>query len=142
MVGKKKSDNESEKIANRVKAIAKERPSHKAVLQFHKDVIIEQCSALSKIKISPFAIDKDNAKEKIMQFFHLVVKKAFILDIPSSKRLFRNLLKILYKNKKGQQNPERITQTMSFSLLLKTLTMNIYCKPKFAVIKKNIFAGT
>ncbi len=112
MPKKKKSDTEVEKIKNRVKAMVKERPSHKEVLQFYKDVITEQCTALSKIKTSPLEIDKDDAKEKIMQGFPIVEKKAFILDIPSATRLFRRLCKILGKTKKGQHDSERITQAM------------------------------
>jgi hypothetical protein len=76
---KKKSDTEAEKIKNRVKEMVKERPSHKEVLEFYKDVVVEQNSALLKIKTSPIIIDKDNAKEKIEQGFFLVEKKAFIL---------------------------------------------------------------
>jgi FdhE protein len=109
---KKKSDTGTEKIKNRVKEMIKERPSHKEVLEFYKDIITEQYSILSKIKTSPLEIDKDDANEKIMQGFPLVEKKAFILDIPSATKLFRKLCKILSKTKKGQHDSERITQAM------------------------------
>jgi FdhE protein len=109
---KKKSDTEVEKIKKRVKEMVKERPSHKEVLEFYRDVVVEQNSALSKIKTSPIEIDKDDAKEKIMQGFPLVEKKAFILDVPSATRLFRRLCKILSKTKKGQHDSELITQAM------------------------------
>lgn len=112
MPRKKKSDAEVEKIKNRVKAMIKERPSHKEVLEFYKDIIAEQNSILPKIKTAPVEIDKDDAKEKIMQGFPLVEKKAFILDIPSATRLFRRLCKILGKTKKGQHDAERITQAI------------------------------
>ena len=112
MPRKKKSDNDSEKIRNRVKAMVKERPSHKEVLEFYRDVVMEQNSALPKIKASPLKIDKNDAKEKIIQGFPLVEKKAFILDIPSATKLFRRLCKILSKTKKGQHDSERITQAM------------------------------
>jgi FdhE protein len=109
---KKKSDNDAEKIRKRVKEMVKERPSHKEVLEFYRDIVVEQNSALSKIKTSPIMIDKDDAKEKIMQGFPLVEKKAFVLDVPSATRLFRRLCKILSKTKKGQHDSELITQAM------------------------------
>jgi FdhE protein len=109
---KKKSDTDAEKIKKRAKEMVKERPSHKEVLEFYRDVVVEQNSALSKIKTSPILIDKDDAKEKIMQGFPLVEKKAFILDVPSATRLFRRLCKILSKTKKGQHDSELITQAM------------------------------
>jgi len=109
---RKKSDNGAEKIKNRVESLIIERPSHKEILEFYKDVITEQYSALSKVKITPLEIDKDDAKAKIMQGFPLVEKKAFILDIPSATRLFRRLCKILSKTKKGQYDSELITQAM------------------------------
>jgi FdhE protein len=109
---KKKSDTETEKIKNRVKEMVKQRPSHKEVLEFYRDVVLEQNSALSKIKTSPLEIDKDDAKEKLEQGFPIVEKKAFILDVPSATRLFRKLCKLLSKTKKGQHDSERITQAM------------------------------
>lgn len=90
----------------------KERPSHKEVLQFYKDVITEQYSTLPKIKTAPVDIDKDDAKSKIMQGFPLLEKRAFILDIPSATRLFKRLCKVLSKTKKGQHDSERITQAL------------------------------
>ncbi|MFH1703435.1 MAG: formate dehydrogenase accessory protein FdhE [Nitrospirota bacterium] len=112
MPRKKKSDNGAEKIKKRVTAMVKERPSHKEVLEFYKDIVLEQNSALSKIKTSLLEIDKEDAKEKTMQGFPLMEKKAFILDIPSATRLFRKLCKILSKTKKGQHDSERIIQAM------------------------------
>jgi FdhE protein len=108
----KKSDTEVEKIRNRVKAMLKERPSHKEILEFYKDLVTEQYSALSKIKTTSIEIDKDDARAKIMQGFPLVEKKAFILDIPSATRLFKRLCKVLSKTKKGQYDAERITKAL------------------------------
>jgi len=109
---KKKSDNGAEKIKNRVKEMIKERPSHKEVLKFYKDVVTEQYSALSKIKTVPVEIDKNDAKEKITQGFPLVEKKALILDIPSATRLFKKLCKLLSLYKKSTHDTEKITQAL------------------------------
>jgi FdhE protein len=105
---KKESQTEAEKIKNRVKEMVRERPSHKEVLEFYRDVVIEQNSALSKIKTTPIEIDKDDVKEKIEHGFPIVEKKAFILDIPSAMKLFRRLCKILSKTKKGHDDAEKI----------------------------------
>ena len=112
MPKKKKSDIEVEKIKNRVKAMVKERPSHKEVLEFYKDLVTEQYSALSKIKTTSIEIDKEDAKVKIMQGFPLVEKKALTLDIPSATRLFKRLCKLMSQNKKGSRDVERITQAL------------------------------
>jgi FdhE protein len=109
---KKKTDNGVEKIKKRVEAMVKERPSHKEVLKFYKDVVTEQYSALSKIKTVPVEIDKDDAKAKIMQGFPLVEKKALILDIPSATRLFKKLCKLLSLYKKSTHATEKITQAL------------------------------
>jgi FdhE protein len=112
MANKKKSDNGTEKIKKRVEDMVKERPSHKEVLKFYKDIVTEQYLILSKIKTVPVAIDKDDAKEKIMQGFPLIEKRTLTLDIPSATRLFKRLCKILSLNKKGSHDAERITQAL------------------------------
>jgi FdhE protein len=109
---KKRSDYGQAKIKKRTEKLVKERPSHKELLQFYKDIITEQYSALSKVKTVSIEISKADANEKIMQGFPLVEKKAFILDIPSATRLFRRLCKILSKTKKGQRDSELITQAI------------------------------
>jgi len=53
---KKKSATEVEKIKNRVKAMVRERPSHKEVLEFFRDLVTEQYSAFSKIKTTSIEI--------------------------------------------------------------------------------------
>lgn len=108
----KKKSNESEKIRDRVKEMIRQRPSHKEVLEFYRDVAIEQSIAMSKVKLSRVEIDKDDVKEKIEHGFPIVEKKAFILDIPSAIRLFKRLCKILRKTKKGKDDTEKITQAM------------------------------
>jgi FdhE protein len=109
---KRKSNNAKDKIKKRVETIVKERPSHKQVLGFFKDIINEQYLILPKIKIVPVEIDKEDAKSKTIQGFPLVEKRTLALDIPSATRLFRRLCKILSKNKKTTRDAELITQAM------------------------------
>ena len=110
MPRKKKSDTEVEKIKKRAATLIKERPSHKEVLEFYKDVVTEQYSILSKVKTAPIEIAGEDFKEKILQGFPLVEKRALNLDVPSATRLFKRLCKIMSLNKKASQDIERITQ--------------------------------
>jgi FdhE protein len=109
---KKKSDNGVEKIKERVAAMVKERPSHKEVLEFFKDVLTEQYAIRSKVKSIPVEIDEEDAKSKMREGFPLVEKSALTLDVPSATRLFRRLCKILSRNKKASRDVERITQAL------------------------------
>jgi FdhE protein len=108
----KKSDTEVEKIKNRVKAMVKERPSHKEVLEFYKDVITEQHKIKPKIKITTVEINKEDSKLKIVEGFPLVEKKDLTLDLSSAKKLFKRLCKILGKNEKASRDIERINTAL------------------------------
>jgi FdhE protein len=112
MPKKKKSDDGAEKIKKRVAAMVKERPSHKEVLEFFKDVATEQYGILSKIKITPLEIDKEDFKAKTEQGFPLIEKRALTLDLPSATRLFRRLCKILSRNKKASTDAEQIIRSL------------------------------
>jgi FdhE protein len=107
---KKKTDNSAEKIKKRVAAMVRERPSHKEVLEFFRDVVTEQSTILAKIKTAPVEVDEEDFKRKIVEGFPLVEKKALTLDVPSATRLFKRLCKIMSHNKKATRDIERITQ--------------------------------
>lgn len=112
MPKKKKSDSGAEKIKKRVAAMVKERPSHKEVLEFFKDVVTEQHTILSKVKNAPLQINEEDIKEKLTQGFPLIEKRALTLDIPSAARLFKRLCKIMRLNKKAATDAERITRAL------------------------------
>jgi FdhE protein len=112
MPKKKKSDDGVEKIKKRVAAMVKERPSHKEVLEFFKDVATEQYGILLKVKVTPVEINKEDFKAKIEQGFPLVEKRALTVDIPSATRLFKRLCKILTRNKKASTDAGRIIQSL------------------------------
>lgn len=109
---KKKTDNGTEKIKKRVAAMIKERPSHKEVLEFFKDVVTEQHTILSKVKNAPLQINEEEIKEKLLQGFPLIEKRALTLDIPSATRLFKRLCKIMSHNDKASKDVERITRAL------------------------------
>ena len=112
MARKKKSDNGLEKIKKRVEVVVKERPSHKEVLEFFKEVMTEQYMVKSKIKTAPVEIDEEDLKARILEGFPLVEKRALTLDIPSATRLFKRLCKILSRNKKASHDVELVTKAL------------------------------
>jgi len=109
---KKKSDNSAEKIKKRATAMVKEKPSHKEILEFFKDVVKEQHTIRSKVNTAPLDIDEEDFKRKIVEGFPLVEKRALTLDIPSATRLFKRLCKIMSHSKKASRDAERITQAL------------------------------
>ena len=112
MSKKKKSDSDAEKIKKRVAAIVKERPSHKEVLGFFKDVLTEQYAIRSKVKSIPVEIDEEDAKSKMREGFPLVEKNALTLDVPSATRMFKRLCKILSSNKKAATDVDKISKAL------------------------------
>jgi FdhE protein len=92
--------------------MVKERPSHKEVLEFFKDIVTEQYMIGSKVKTSPIEVDEEGLKAKIMEGFPLVEKKALTLDVPLATRLFKRLCKVLNRNKKASHDAEQITRAL------------------------------
>ena len=109
---KKKSDDGVDKIKKRVEALVKERPSHKEILEFFKDILAEQYTIRSKIKTAPVEIEKEEMKVKMTEGFPLVEKRALTLDVPLATRLFRRLCKIMGRDKKASPDVERINKAL------------------------------
>jgi FdhE protein len=106
---KKKSETSVEKINKRVDAMLKERPSHKELIEFFRDVAVEQFAMVPKVKTAHLEIDEEDCKLRMTEGFPLVEKRALTLDIPLATRLFRRLCKIMSHNKKASQDAERIS---------------------------------
>jgi FdhE protein len=109
---KKNSDSSIDKIKKRASTMLKERPSHKDVLEFFRDVVLEQHKIKTKVKTSPVEIEKENATVKLIEGFPLIEKRALTLDIPSATRLFKRLCKIMSRNKKASHDAEQISQAL------------------------------
>lgn len=108
----KKSDSGIDKLKKRIDSVVKERPSHKEVLKFLKEVMTEQDMIRSKVKTVPVEIEEENIKVKIKEGFPLVDKRDLTLDIASATRLFRRLCKVLNRSKKASRDAERIIQAL------------------------------
>lgn len=109
-MAKKKSDSGVEKIKNRVAAMIRQRPSHKEVLGFFKDVVTEQYTIRSKVKNITVEIDEEDSKFKMSEGFPLVDKSALTIDVPSATRMFKRLCKILSSKKKAASDADKISK--------------------------------
>jgi FdhE protein len=109
---KQKSETRVEKIRKRVAAMVKERPSHREVVEFFGNVVIEQCTMGAKVKTSPVEINEEDFKLRIMEGFPLIEKRALTLDIPFATRLFRRLCKVMSQSKKACQDAELIIKAL------------------------------
>jgi FdhE protein len=91
-----------EKLRTRIDSIIQERPSHKEILEFLGEVMVEQYRIRPKVKVDPVKIDKENI-QATFDGFPLVAKRNLPLDIASAASLFKRLCKVLsrYKNASG-----------------------------------------
>ena len=99
------------KLKERIDAIIKDRPSHKEVLEFIRDVMIEQYKIRPNVKTDPVKIDKENIKA-MMEGFPLVAKSDLPLDMASATKLFERLCKVLSRGKGASQDSTRINQAL------------------------------
>lgn len=108
----KRSDGRVEKIRRKVEVLVKQRPSHKEVIEFFKDIVLEQHAIRSKVMTAHIEIEEEDMPLRIKEGFPLVEKNALTLDIPLATRLFKRLCKVLSCNKKVSHDIERITQAL------------------------------
>jgi len=99
------------KLKGRIDAIIKDRPSHKEVLEFIREVMTEQCKIKPKVKTDSVKIDKENIKPT-MEGFPLVEKRDLPLDMASATRLFKRLCKVLSRGKGASRDSKRIYQAL------------------------------
>ena len=63
---------ELDEMSERIATISQERPSHKEVLAFLKDVVTEQFKIKGDIEIHPVSMDEDLLRKKSAEGFPLV----------------------------------------------------------------------
>ena len=110
MIGEKFMDN-IERLRKRIDAIIGERPSHKEILEFLKEVMIEQYKIRPKVKTVPMKIGEEKMKA-LMDGFSLLGRRDLNLDTASVTRLFERLCKVLSRSKKASQDAKRINQAL------------------------------
>ncbi len=99
------------RLEQRISSIVKERPSHKDILEFLKELITEQCKVKSSARTVPVKVDSESAKE-MMYGFPLLGKKELFLDIASASKLFKRLCQVLSRSQKASLEGKRINQAL------------------------------
>jgi len=106
-----KSNNSIEMLKKRIDSIIKERPSHREVLEFLKEVMTEQYRIRPNVKTVPVKMDRETIKGE-KEGFPLFGKRDMSLDIDSARKLFERLCKVLGRRKKASQDAKRINQAL------------------------------
>ena len=101
------------KITKRIDRIARQRPSHKQVLKFLKDVLTEQFEVKPEIRTHPVPMDEELIKTKSAEGFPLVDKGDLELDIASAKTLFERLCKVLKDNENVSEDVAKIEHALN-----------------------------
>ena len=103
---------EIDKVMERIDAITKERPSHKEVLAFLKQVMTEKYKVKPHIELGPVDIDEGLLEVKNKEGFPLVNRADLKMDIPSAITLFKGLCESLEHNEKVCKDIDRITRAV------------------------------
>lgn len=104
------SEAELRKVSKRIEDVARERPSHKEVLEFLKEVMTEQYRIKTRIETPPVPMDEALIQKKAAEGFPLVNKGDLKLDMVSAVTLFKGLSEVLKGNKKVSRDVAKIEQ--------------------------------
>lgn len=102
-----------EEIIERIDDISEERPSHKEVLQFLKEVVTEQHRIKQEIETDPVNMDEKLVKTKIQEGFSVVDKSDLKLDITQASHLFERLCDVLKRNKNVSSDVDAIKDVIA-----------------------------
>ncbi len=103
--------NQIGKLRKRIDSIIQERPSHKEVLEFLGEVMVEQYVIRPRVKIDPIKIDQENIKA-MTEGLPLVAKRDLPVDMASAAKLFKGLCRVLRRNKEASRDSRRIYQAL------------------------------
>ena len=101
-----------DKVRRRIDSIIQERPSHKEILEFLREIMTEQYKIRKNIKIDPAKIGKEKVKG-LIEGFPLLDKKDLPLDIASAASLFKKLCKVLSRSIESSRDAKRINQALA-----------------------------
>lgn len=121
-------DKSLENVKEQIMRLKKKNPAYKEILNFYENVIEEQLNTESNISIIPLKIREDVNKLQIKEGFPLIDKKDFILDIPSSIKLFESICNIgKSATEKMKENIQAIEEAITINALnLKELLRRYY----------------
>ncbi len=100
-------------LTERIATISKERPSHREVLAFLKDVVTEQFKMKADIEIHPVSMDEDLLRKKSAEGFPLADRGDLELDTATAAILFGRLCEVLKQNIKARKDVEKIEEVVS-----------------------------
>lgn len=103
---------ELDRMNERIDALSEERPSHKEILFFLRDVLTEKFKAKHSIQLDPIHMDEKLLQVKRKEGFSLVNKQDLMLDIPAATTLFKKLCECLKQNQRVLQDIDRITRAV------------------------------
>lgn len=101
------------KVSQRIEELARERPSHKEILEFLKELVTEQYRIKPEIQTHPVPMDEALILKKTAEGFPLVNKGDLKLHVDSATTLFKGLCKVLKRNSKVSKDVEKIEQLIS-----------------------------
>jgi FdhE protein len=102
------TDSGLRKVTETIDRLSRQRPSHKEVLAFLKEVVTEQFKIKPEIETHPVSMDKALIVKKTTEGFPLVDKSDLKLDVDSATTLFKALCKVLKRNSKVSKDVEKI----------------------------------
>jgi FdhE protein len=106
----KTGDSGLREVTETIDRVARQRPSHKEVLTFLKEVVTEQFKIKPEIETHSVPMDKALILKKTTEGFPLVDKGDLKLDFASATTLFKALCKVLKRNSKVSKDVEKIEE--------------------------------
>lgn len=98
----KNATNNTKKQFERLK---KKNPMYRTILDFYEKIVLEQEKINPQLNIAPAEIHTDKITIHLKEGFPLIRKEDFVLDMPSSVKLFQSVCKIsMTANKKMNEH--------------------------------------
>jgi len=103
--------NTLDQVRKRIDTLIEEKPSHKEILEFFKEVMTEQYRM--RTSTNPVSIRIDGEKtQALIEGNPLLDKKELCLDVPSATKLFKKLCGLLSFNEDNSGDTKRIKQAL------------------------------
>jgi FdhE protein len=105
------TDNTLDRLQKRIDAVIEEKPSHKEILEFLKEMMTEQYRTKTCTKTVPIKIDTGKT-QTLLEGNPLLDKKNLNLDVPSVVKLFRKLCGLLAHREDTSIDAKRVDRAV------------------------------
>jgi FdhE protein len=105
------TDNTLDRLQKRIDAVIEEKPSHKDVLEFLKEMMTEQYRTKVCAKTVPIKIDTGKT-QALLEGNPLLDKKNLSFDVPSAVKLFRKLCGLLAHKEGASIDAKRVDRAV------------------------------